>query len=122
MEVGGVGDLRMGGGTAAAAARERGIDIRFGHAVVGTAGDSTLAGVQVAALGSGDAGQTIEGNLLGVAGGFNAVVHLASRGPGPLHVALARQGFLSGTGGPGVRVVRGASRIFEAGRPYAMGG
>ncbi len=114
-------DLRSTPGSIAAHARQRGISVLLEHAVIGTTGDPELAAVRVARLGSDEAGDTIECDLLGVSGGFNPVVHLASQAQVPLHYDGARQCFVPEPVGPGVRVVGAAAASFGAGQALREG-
>jgi len=82
-------DLRDGAaGPAAAAAREAGINILDGHAVIGTSGGKRVSAAQVAPLrpdGSLSGGARSVGcDLIAMSGGWNPAVHLFSQSTGKL--------------------------------------
>jgi sarcosine oxidase subunit alpha len=121
IHVGAIVDLRSTAGGIVAEARQRGIHVLLNHAVVGTLGDPTLTAAQVARIGSGAVDTAIDCDLLGLAGGFNPVVHLASQAQMPLHYDLARQCFVAAPVGPGIRVVGAAAASFGLGQALREG-
>jgi len=68
----------------AAAARERGIAVHAGHAVVGTSGRGGITGARVAPLGDAGRGTVVDCDLVLMSGGWNPTVHLFSQSGGKL--------------------------------------
>jgi sarcosine oxidase subunit alpha len=116
IEVAAVVDVRPAAGAIASEALQRGIEILFEHAVVGTLGDPALVSVQVAPLESAGSSAAIDldCDLLGISGGFNPVVHLASQAQVRLHYDPARQCFVPEAVGPGLQVVGAAAGDFDS--------
>jgi len=81
LQIAGVVDARADS-AGAAAARERGITVWTGAAVVGTAGRLSLSGVGIGTRGGGIT--RVAADLLCVSGGINPAVHLASQSGTPL--------------------------------------
>lgn len=112
VDVAAIVDIREAAGPIASQALQRGIDVLFKHAVVGTLGDPELTAAHVAPLASVDSAEAIECDLLGVSGGFNPVVHLAGQAQARLHYDALRQCFVPEATGPGLRVVGAAVARF----------
>jgi sarcosine oxidase subunit alpha len=93
----------------------RGIDVRAGHVVTGTEGDSRVSAAHVAAL-DGDAtapAEVIDCDVLLVSGGWNPVVHLFSQARGTLRYAAEIGAYVPGDPLPATRVVGSANGAFD---------
>jgi sarcosine oxidase subunit alpha len=122
IDISAIVDMRGAAGEAvAASARERGVRVLLGHAVVGTSGDLSLSAAHIAALGADSASESVECDLLAVSGGFNPVVHLASQAQVPLRFDARQQCFVPDTAAPGLHVVGAAAGAFSLGRALRDG-
>jgi sarcosine oxidase subunit alpha len=93
----------------------RGIDVRAGHVVTGTEGDTRVSAAHVAAL-DGDAagsGEVIDCDVLLVSGGWNPVVHLFSQARGTLRYVPEIGAYVPGDPLPTVRVAGSATGAFD---------
>ena len=101
-----VADLRADpAGEAVVAARDAGIRIERGTAVVATMGRGRLRGVQLAPLMTPDRTRSVAADLLAVAGGWIPSVQLFSQGRGRLRYDEDLGAFAPDVGPPGCRVV-----------------
>ncbi|MFF4592216.1 2Fe-2S iron-sulfur cluster-binding protein [Amycolatopsis sp. NPDC001319] len=89
-------------------AAARGIEIRTGHGVVGTAGGDRITSAVVAALGA-TQGDRFACDLLLVSGGWNPAVHLFSQARGTLRYAPELGAYVPDGDLPAVRVVGSAA-------------
>ncbi|MEV0070421.1 2Fe-2S iron-sulfur cluster-binding protein [Amycolatopsis sp. NPDC050768] len=89
-------------------AAARGIEIRTGHGVVGTAGGDRITSAVVAELGA-TQGDRFACDLLLVSGGWNPAVHLFSQARGTLRYAPELGAYIPDGDLPAVRVVGSAA-------------
>lgn len=97
---------------------QRGIDVRPGHAVIGTGGQSHLADVRLTRWPESSIDtrqQRVACDLLLVSGGWNPAVHLFSHAGGPLRYDPRVGGFVPEAPLPTVRVAGAARGLFTLG-------
>jgi sarcosine oxidase subunit alpha len=135
----------------AAELRQRGVDVLFGHAVIGTEGDPGLTAAHIAPLATAVASttdpssatpvlaplaatgpatgsspdqprrRTIRCDLLAVSGGFNPVVHLASHAQARLRFDERAQCFVPESPGEHLLIVGAAAGQFGLGEAISHG-
>jgi sarcosine oxidase subunit alpha len=97
IEVAGIIDLRPDpGGALPGLAREKGIRVLAGHAVVGTRGRARLKAVEAAPVGDVTSRQVIECDVLAVSGGWNPALHLYAHAGGKAAYDKALAAFVPG--------------------------
>ena len=98
VEVAAVLDLRHDlSGAMPALAREKGIRVMAGHAVVGTKGRARLKAVEAAPVDAPSSRQIIECDLLAVSGGWNPALHLYAHAGGKAAYDAGLGAFVPGT-------------------------
>jgi heterotetrameric sarcosine oxidase alpha subunit len=113
IEVAAIVDARPTPSDAALAmARERGIALHAGHAVVATKGSRAMRAVAIAPIDDADAITWIDCDLLAVSGGLTPSVHLHSHAGGKLVFDEAIAAFVPGAGAANMRVCGGARGVF----------
>ncbi|HET7721863.1 MAG TPA: sarcosine oxidase subunit delta family protein [Acidimicrobiales bacterium] len=113
VDVAAVVDTRPEVGEWAERAREAGIEVLAGHAVIGTDGDTRLTAVTVAPYGETEGGREFAADLLLVSGGWNPVAHLFSQAGGKLRHDAALGTFVPDTCRQAVEVVGSASGLLD---------
>ncbi|GAB2995428.1 2Fe-2S iron-sulfur cluster-binding protein [Amycolatopsis acidiphila] len=91
---------------------ERGIEVRAGHAVVGTDGEERIAAARTASL-DGAGKSRVDCDLLLVAGGWNPAVHLFSQARGQLEYAPGLGAYVPAGVLPAMRVAGAASGALD---------
>jgi len=122
VEVAAIVDLRPDpSGTLPALAREKGIRVLSGHAVVGTRGRARLKAVEAAPIDDASRRQVIECDLLAVSGGWNPALHLYAHAGGKAAYAKALAAFVPGTPADRMSIVGSAAGEFTLARCLADG-
>ncbi|MDX8049846.1 2Fe-2S iron-sulfur cluster-binding protein [Lentzea sp. BCCO 10_0798] len=99
----------------AAECAARGIEVRAGHVVVGTEGESRVTGVRIAPLAVTSPDVTVACDTVLVSGGWNPVVSLFSQARGKLRYDAELGAFVPGEELPTVRVVGSATGELDFG-------
>ncbi|MGJ5832554.1 sarcosine oxidase subunit delta family protein [Streptomyces ossamyceticus] len=121
VDVAAIADTRPEAGEWAERAREAGIEVLTGHAVIGTDGDPRLTAVTVAPYGQTEGGREFAADLLLVSGGWNPVAHLFSQAGGRLRHDEALSTFVPDTCRQAVEVAGGASGTPDLAGALAQG-
>ncbi|MET9850676.1 sarcosine oxidase subunit delta family protein [Streptomyces ossamyceticus] len=121
VDVAAIADTRPEAGEWAERAREAGIEVLTGHAVIGTDGDPRLTAVTVAPYGQTEGGREFAADLLLVSGGWNPVAHLFSQAGGRLRHDEALGTFVPDTCRQAVEVAGGASGTPDLAGALAQG-
>jgi sarcosine oxidase subunit alpha len=121
VEVAAIVDTRPEPGEWARRARESGIEVLSGHAVVGTEGAPRLTAVTAAPYGDSAGTREFAADLLLVSGGWNPVAHLFSQAGGKLRYDDTLGSFLPGTCRQAVEVAGSANGVLDLARALAQG-
>jgi sarcosine oxidase subunit alpha len=121
VEVAAIVDTRPEPGEWARRARESGIEVLSGHAVVGTEGAPRLTAVTAAPYGESAGTREFAADLLLVSGGWNPVAHLFSQAGGKLRYDDTLGSFLPGTCRQAVEVAGSANGVLDLARALAQG-
>ena len=122
IEVAAIIDARAAPSDAAvAAARERGIAVHAGRAVVATKGGRALRSVAMAPIDGAGGVSWIDCDLLAVSGGLTPSVHLHSHTGGKLAWDEAIAAFVPGAGAANIRVCGAARGVFALADCFADG-
>ncbi|MGW3916560.1 sarcosine oxidase subunit delta family protein [Streptomyces sp. NPDC005070] len=121
VEVAAIVDTRPEPGEWARRARESGIEVLSGHAVVGTEGARRLTAVTAAPYGESAGTREFAADLLLVSGGWNPVAHLFSQAGGKLRYDDTLGSFLPGTCRQAVEVAGSANGVLDLARALAQG-
>ncbi|MBE8470452.1 sarcosine oxidase subunit alpha family protein [Streptomyces justiciae] len=121
IEITAIVDARPEPGEWADRAREAGIEVLPGHAVVGTEGDPRITSVTVAPYGESAGQQQFAVDLLLVSGGWNPVAHLFSQSGGKLRYDDELGSFVPDSGRQAVEVAGAASGVFTLAGALAQG-
>ncbi|MCW8376684.1 sarcosine oxidase subunit alpha family protein [Streptomyces justiciae] len=121
IEITAIVDARPQPGEWADRAREAGIEVLPGHAVVGTEGDPRITSVTVAPYGESAGQQQFAVDLLLVSGGWNPVAHLFSQSGGKLRHDDELGSFVPDSGRQAVEVAGAASGVFTLAGALAQG-
>ncbi|MGW0885883.1 sarcosine oxidase subunit delta family protein [Streptomyces sp. NPDC002671] len=121
VEVAAIVDTRPEPGEWARRARETGIEVLTGHAVVGTEGDPRLTAVTAAPYGESAGTREFAADLLLVSGGWNPVAHLFSQAGGKLRYDDTLGSFVPGTCRQAVEVAGSANGVLDLARALAQG-
>ncbi|MFD9658807.1 sarcosine oxidase subunit delta family protein [Streptomyces mirabilis] len=121
VEVAAIVDTRPEPGEWARRARESGIEVLSGHAVVGTEGAPRLTAVTAAPYGESAGTREFAADLLLVSGGWNPVAHLFSQAGGKLRYDDTLGSFVPGTCRQAVEVVGSANGVLDLARALAQG-
>ncbi|MER5433557.1 sarcosine oxidase subunit alpha family protein [Streptomyces sp. NPDC002588] len=114
-------DTRPDAGEWAQRAREAGIEVLTGHAVIGTEGDPRLTSVTVAPYGQTTGGRDFPADLLLVSGGWNPAAHLFSQAGGRLRHDATLGAFVPDTCRQAVEVAGGANGTLDLATAFAEG-
>ncbi|MFF4585486.1 sarcosine oxidase subunit alpha family protein [Streptomyces sp. NPDC001388] len=114
-------DTRPDAGEWAERAREAGIEVLTGHAVVGTEGDPRITTVSVAPYGETTGQREIAADLLLVSGGWNPVVHLFSQAGGTLRHDETLGAFVPDVCSQAVEVAGSANGVLDLAGVLAQG-
>lgn len=121
VEVAAIVDTRPEPGEWAPRAREAGIEVLTGHAVVGTEGDPRLTSVTAAPYGESAGTREFAADLLLVSGGWNPVAHLFSQAGGKLRYDDTLGSFVPGTCRQAVEVAGSANGVLDLAGVLAQG-
>ncbi|MER5668194.1 sarcosine oxidase subunit delta family protein [Streptomyces mirabilis] len=121
VEVAAIVDTRPEPGEWARRARESGIEVLSGHAVVGTEGAPRLTAVTAAPYGESAGTREFAADLLLVSGGWNPVAHLFSQAGGKLRYDDTLGSFVPGTCRQAVEVAGSANGVLDLARALAQG-
>jgi len=105
----------------ASRAREAGIEVLAGHAVVGTEGDPRLTAVTAAPFGESAGTREFAADLLLVSGGWNPVAHLFSQAGGKLRYDETLGSFVPDTCRQAVEVAGSANGVLDLAGVLAQG-
>ncbi|MEU1185489.1 sarcosine oxidase subunit delta family protein [Streptomyces sp. NPDC005820] len=114
-------DTRPDAGEWARRAREAGIEVLTGHAVIGTDGDPRITTVSVAPYGETEGGREFAADLLLVSGGWNPVAHLFSQSGGKLRHDDTLGSFVPDTCRQAVEVAGSANGVLDLAGVLAQG-
>ncbi|MFD7003535.1 sarcosine oxidase subunit alpha family protein [Streptomyces mirabilis] len=121
VDIAAIVDTRPAPGEWAERARQAGIEVVAGHAVIGTEGDARLTAVTVAPYGESVGQREFTADLLLVSGGWNPVAHLFSQSGGKLRYDEALGSFVPDTCRQAVEVVGSASGVLDPAEVLAQG-
>ena len=121
VEVAAIVDTRPDPGEWARRAREAGIEVLAGHAVVGTEGAPRLTAVTAAPYGESAATREFAVDLLLVSGGWNPVAHLFSQAGGKLRYDDTLGSFVPDTCRQAVEVAGSANGVLDLAGVLAQG-
>ncbi|MET8131805.1 sarcosine oxidase subunit delta family protein [Streptomyces sp. NPDC005251] len=121
VDIAAIVDTRPEPGEWARRARESGIEVLSGHAVVGTEGDPRLTAVTAAPYGESAGTREFAADLLLVSGGWNPVAHLFSQAGGKLRYDDTLGSFVPGTCRQAVEVAGSANGVLDLARALAQG-
>ncbi|QUW83632.1 sarcosine oxidase subunit delta family protein [Streptomyces mirabilis] len=121
VDVAAIVDTRPEPGEWARRARESGIEVLSGHAVVGTEGAPRLTAVTAAPYGESAGTREFAADLLLVSGGWNPVAHLFSQAGGKLRYDDTLGSFVPGTCRQAVEVAGSANGVLDLARALAQG-
>jgi len=121
LDVAAIVDTRTDPGGWAERARQAGIEVLPGHAVIGTDGDARLTSVTVAPYGQAEGQREFAADLLLVSGGWNPVAHLFSQAGGRLRHDDTLGTFVPDTCRQAVEVAGSANGVLDLAGALAQG-